>query len=145
MKKLALIFILCVEVFFTCRAQEQDQDQEKYLINLKSRKFVPHIGTNNETLSKLKQQIVTEKKSPHVMVQFKEIPSIYNRELLLNKGIKLLDYLGSNTWYASISDTKAFLFTDPEFISKDPLLGSVHFMGEIAPEDKIARLVREKR
>jgi hypothetical protein len=100
---------------------------------------------NNETLIKLKQQIVTEKKTPHVMIQFKEIPTTFNRELLLNKGIKLLNYLGSNTWYASVSDTKALLFTDPEVIRKDLLLGSVRFMGEIAPEDKVARLIREKR
>ncbi|MCK4825496.1 S8 family serine peptidase [bacterium] len=147
LKILSKIFLcsilVCLLIYSPILSEEQGK--EIFTINLKSREFTPEIGIKSEILSKLQTMITIEKKIPHVMIQFTRLPSPLDKEWLNSKGIKLLNYIGSNTWYASISDAEALLFTDPEEIKKEPVLGSIRWMGEITPEDKISPLIRKNR
>ncbi|MQY79225.1 MAG: hypothetical protein GH151_08535, partial [Bacteroidetes bacterium] len=122
----------------------QVKGEEKFSIKLKTREFVPEVGIKSETLSKLQHQIVAEKKYPHVMIQFTEIPTSYERELLVTSGIKLLNYIGNNTWYASISDSIAIHFQNTGITKKYPALNLVRSIEEIPVEDKISPQIREK-
>lgn len=140
-----LLFSLLLFLFNYNPLMSQEEIKEKFTLKLKSREFLPQAGIEKETLSELLSIITTEQSNPHVMVQFKKLPSRMDKERLKYKGLALLNYVGSNTWYASISNAEVLLFTDPEESKKEPILNSIRWMGEITPADKIAPLIREKR
>ncbi len=139
-RALLISVLLCLPVDSPLLAQ-----QDKLTVSLKSREFTPKAGIESEILSTLQTNITTEGGTPHVMIQLTKLPSLLDKDLLNGIGVKLLNYVGNNTWYASISDAKALQFADPAEIGREPLLGSIRWMGQITPEDKTATLIRENR
>lgn len=136
-----ILFFLVMNIPLTA----QKIDEEDYSINLKSRKFIPEPGIKSDLLSSLKTEITDKKKSSHIMIQFSKLPSLMEKQWLKNKGITLLNYIGGNTWCASLSDAKTLSFTESEEVKKEPTLSIIRWIGEITPEDKIAPLIKENK
>lgn len=143
--KLLFLFVL-IALCATLRSPllAQEQDSSRFTINLKAREFIPQIGIEDSTLTKLNTSIIRERKTPHVMIQFKDTPSRKERETLKTRGVKLLSYVGGNAWYATISDTSALFFMRPEITAKYPTLGSIRWIDKILPEDKIHPFLKTK-
>lgn len=124
--------------------QGKAEIKKKYDISLKSRKFTPQEGIEAKILSKLQTLIGVEKKVPHVMIQFKEIPTRIERENLNAEGIKVLSYIGGNAWYASVSNEIVLRFREAEVLAKYPSFKLIRWIGDILPEDKISPRIRER-
>jgi hypothetical protein len=122
----------------------QVKGDEKFSLKLKTREFIPQKGIQSMKLLNLQHQIVTERHYPHVMIQFKEIPTAYERELLSESGIRLFNYIGNNSWYGSITDTTSLHFQEKEALKKYPTLNLVRSIEEISAEDKISSQIAEK-
>lgn len=149
-KNLILAFVLCAvclvmgSLVFSQEAQEKAEIKKRYDISLKSRKFTPQEGIEAKILSRLQALISVEKKVPHVMIQFKEIPIRIERETLKAEGIELLSYIGGNAWYASLSNVMALRFSEAEVVAKYPSFRLIRWIGDILPEDKISPRIRER-
>ncbi len=121
----------------------QLQDNKEYYVKLHTREFIPQEGIKAEFSGKIRGEIVSGM-NPHIMVQFKQIPSLHERSLLADRGMKLLNYIGNRTWYASVSDTAALNFQLPERIKQHPVLGLIRSLEPVSAEDKISPGLRDK-
>jgi Mg-chelatase subunit ChlD len=114
----------------------QTKEKTKYKITLKSRVFTPAPGIKQIFRDSLSAQLERGEKR-HVFLQLKKHLDKKERVALEKLGIKLLSYIGSYTWYATVSDRQALEFTVAEKVRRIPTLGEVRWVGEIKSEDKI--------
>jgi len=117
-------------------ARAQSQVEKKYTITLKPRKFTPEAGIARLLQDSLSLQLQRGRER-HVLLQLKRYLDKTERAMLEEQGIKLLGYIGSYTWYATLTDQKALGFTIPDAIISTPILGEIRWIGAIQPEDRI--------
>jgi len=99
-------------------------DTDAFKIKFRSRQFVPEA----EIRSGLDWLRTVPYRHVHVILQLYEPPDSAARTLLEQSGILLLNYIPSNTWFASI----------PNSLQIDaPALTLVRWFGPILPEDKL--------
>lgn len=100
------------------------------MISLKSRTFTPPEEVLLDSVLS-----APEGERLHVLIQFKSIPDQSVKSGLRNAGIRLLNYIPKNAWFASV----------PTDLTPDNLaLSSVRWIGKILPKDKISPSIREK-
>lgn len=129
MRMLFVVFITMLSSKGVCA---MDKPANSYEILLKSRQFTPSEGWEKE-MGALTAE-VTPRQRVHVLIQFHSKPDIASRKALSEAGIKLLDYVPNNSWFASIP-----VDLDPDF----PALSMVRWMGEILPNDKLSKALLE--
>lgn len=105
---------------------EDEERKPDYKVKLKSREFTPPRGLS-EKLKTMKLE-----KRIHVMIQFDDMPDGNAKKILEGKGIKLLDYLPENTYYASVPPSLAQVADIPQ----------VRAVIDIQPQDKLSPLIR---
>lgn len=96
-----------------------------YLIRLQSRQFVPEA----EIQSGLKWLSGISSERVHVLLQLFNLPDSAEKTQLEKSGIELLNYIPSNTWFASIPNN--LQIHDPSFVL-------VRWFGSISPEFKLS-------
>lgn len=102
MRHLFTRFLKLVFLFFLPFSSSAQNDQD-YNILLHSRKFIPQ--ENIATLTKaspLFQQSLFKGKH-YVVIQFKKLPSQFQKDNLKAMGIELIDYIPNNAYTASVS------------------------------------------
>ena len=104
--------------------------QEKYKIYLRSRQFIPEPGISDTLKSMLAN---TSYKRMHVILQFYHIPNNEERSELSNLNVTLCGYVPNNAYFASIPT---------KYLTDIYNLSFVRWIGEILPEDKISRYIR---
>jgi hypothetical protein len=132
MRRLIYVLILASSLFFPLggvKAQGPDQGRPpgaEFEIALKSRRFVPSPGV-----------AALQGPAPrHVLIQFKHIPDEAEREALARAGVRLLAYVPHKTWFASIS---------PGSDLAGQALADMRWLGDILPQDRLHRRLREGR
>ena len=100
-------------------------------IYLKSRYFIPTIGIGPLTKANIDE---TLEERIHVILNFDHIPTLQEREVLEQNGVKLVAHIHTNGWFSSIPSDKYLEILDV------PL---VRWIGEIQPADKISRYIKE--
>jgi hypothetical protein len=115
---------------------------EKYTINLRPEKFTPKPGIAGALKESLSQQLKRGRQR-HVLVQIERHLDKKERATLEEEGIRLLSYVGSYTWYATLTDRRALEFTVPETVSQTPILGNIRWIGEIKSSDRVTPEILE--
>lgn len=105
-------------------------------IQLRSRAFTPKTGIEPEYFKTLVDTLERRQKC-HVYIQLKKNLGITERSDLEKQGVKLLSYIGSHTWRATVSDKQALGFTSSAAVKRSPVLGTVRWIGQIKPEDRV--------
>lgn len=100
-------------------------------IYLKSRYFIPTIGIGPLTKANIDE---TLEERIHVILNFDHIPTLQEREVLEQDGVKLVAHIHTNGWFSSIPSDKYLEILDA------PL---VRWIGEIQPADKISQYIKE--
>ncbi len=136
----AALFALPFTVF---TADRESGQTGPYLIRLPARSLTPSPGIEASTLERLRSAIIEEDQTPHVLVQLERTPSRDERVALKARGIRLLSHAGGNAWYATLSDPTVLLFLEPMQQKRYPVLGTIRWIGEVAPEDKIHAVLKE--
>lgn len=101
-------------------------------IFLKSRRFTPSVGVGPLTKANIEKM---PEERVHVILNFDHIPTMEERAVLEDTGVKLLAHIHTNGWFSSIPKDK---------LDEVVELTSARWVGEILPEDKIAPQVRER-
>lgn len=114
----------------------QSEKGKNYTITLKSRTFTPQPGIKPLLRDNLIIQLERGEKR-HVYLQLKKHFNAEERVTLEKQGVRLLNYIGSYTWYATVTDRRALEFTSPAAIKRTPILGTIRWIGEIKPVDRI--------
>jgi len=134
---LSVLLLSTILVFMPKTAHAQSKKvEEKYTITLKPRKFTPEPGIARLFQDSLSLQLQRGKQR-HVLVQLERHLDKTERAMLEELGIKLLSYVGSYTWYATLTDQKALGFTVPKTVSRTPILGNIRWIGKIKPLDRV--------
>ena len=94
---MALCTVVVLSLLFPALAQENS----RYQIQLRSRTFVPEPGLEANVES-MAARLVERERMAHVFVQFNTLPSAGKRKQLEAVGIRLLRYVGGNTYTASV-------------------------------------------
>lgn len=144
LKSILLIAVLLSIIFSFLPGTAYAQQVKNYKITLKSRSFTPQPGIKQLFRDSLTVQVVRGEKR-HVYVQLNKHLTIEERAELEEQGVKLLSYIGSYTWYATVVDRRALNFAIPDSVSRTPILGTMRWVGEIKPEDRIAPEILEER
>jgi hypothetical protein len=95
-----------------------------FTIQLQSRQFAPEVGV--ESGLDLLRSASSER--AHVLIQLFEAPDAVAKTRLESSGIKLLNHIPHNAWFASVPRTLQ---------ADDPAMSLIRWMGPILPEDKI--------
>ncbi|MCK4622079.1 MAG: S8 family serine peptidase [Desulfuromonadales bacterium] len=107
--------------------------RDPFEIQLKSRKLSPPADRLTAFDTVVRR---AEGERVHVLIQFEHIPDATQKLALQQAGVKLLNYVPQNTWFASV----------PVDLAVDhPALSAVRWIGAILPEDKLEPSVREER
>ena len=115
----------------------QQKNEKEYRITLKSRTFTPQPGIKSLLRDSLVVQLERGEKR-HVYLQLKKHLTLEERTELEKQGIKLLSYIGSYTWYTTVTNRRALEFTSPDTVKRIPILGTTRWIGEIQSKDKIS-------
>lgn len=105
-------------------------------VQLKSRTLTPKKGIIPDYQKTLIGALERGEKR-HIYVQLKKHLDKTQQAQLEKQGIKLLSYIGSKTWHATLSAPGALEFTSSAAVQRSPILAAVRWIGEIKPEDKI--------
>jgi len=95
-----------------------------FMIQLRSRQFIPEADVK----SGLDWLQTVPDPRVHVLLQLYGPPDSTIRARLEKSGIRLLNYIPSNAWFASIPRTLAI---------DDPVIPIIRWFGPILPEDKV--------
>lgn len=139
----SLAAIMVVFSVTGCAKVKRVEKAELYKIRLKSRTFTPTKGIAADFRKTMVGPLERGEKR-HVYVQLKKHLDQDERAQLEKQGVKLLNYIGSYTWHASISDPKVLEFTSSAVVRRRPIIGSVLWIGRIESMDKIEPKIREK-
>jgi len=113
--------------------KEKGEASAEYKIYLSSRQFIPEPGISDTLRSMLAN---TSSKRIHVLLQFYHIPNNDERYELSNLNVTLCSYVHNNAYFASIPT---------KYLTDIYNLSFVRWIGEILPEDKISRYIRENK
>jgi len=104
-------------------------------IMLKSRRFVPDPGIDNNLSSDLAVTAEAGCERMHVLIQFHSIPDITERTELTEKfDVELQTYIPNNAWFTDIPcESVSDIIAQP----------NVRWIGNIQPEDKISQHIRD--
>ncbi len=119
------------------QTESQDPGRDPYRIALKSRTFTPSPGITQDAFEHTRRQLENHKRA-HAMVQLLTIPSGEGREALQIAGIRLLSYVGGNTWFAGIANSQVLEFEKSHTLARHPILSMVRWIGKISAEDRTA-------
>jgi len=97
-----------------------------FTIYLQSRQFIPEpdVQSGLQWLQDIPNARV------HLLLQFYDFPDSTTKLYLEESDIRLLNYIPSHAWFASVPCT---------FSTNDPVLPAIRWIGPIYPEDKVAR------
>ena len=130
MESLKNVFLTALLVVLVCSAYGNEATFGEFEIKLKSGHFTPPEEISLESVVS-----GAEGERIHVLIQFNSIPNSSTKNALKSAGIRLLNYIPKNTWFASI----------PLNLSPDnPALSSTRWIGKILSEDKIAPGIQEQ-
>ena len=144
LKSILLIAVLLSIIFSFLPGTAYAQQVKNYKITLRSRSFTPQPGIKQLFRDSLTVQ-VTRGEKRHIYVQLNKHLTIEERAELEEQGVKLLSYIRSYTWYATMVDRRALNFAIPDSVSRTPILGTMRWVGEIQPEDRIEPDIIEDR
>ena len=139
--KTTLVAALAVMVFLVLAGTGCEQPQ---MVRLRSRTFTPKRGIVPEYRKTLVGALERGEKR-HVYVQLKKHLDMMERADLEEQGIKLLNYIGSMTWQATVSDRRALEFTSSAAVKRSPILGTMLWIGGVQPIDCVAPEILETR
>jgi len=132
MKWKSVVTAVVCFTLFSSLAYGEKLFQEDPIIQLKSRLVQPP-AERTKSLETVTARAVGER--VHVLLQFTTIPKTKTKHALRQAGVRLLNYVPKNTWFASI----------PVGLEADhPALSSVRWIGPILAEDKLPPRMREK-
>ncbi len=98
------------------------QDNPAYRLFLKSGSFIPEKNITAEKLDELNNKVGKSSTTLLVIIQFEKLPDEAKQQLLLQSGIRLLDYIPNNAYTASISNVlNVDLLTQLQVRSVSPL------------------------
>ena len=133
---LAVAFFL-----FLCTAALGQQD--KYRIEFQARTFTPPPGIALTLQDNLIAQLQQDQPQ-HVYFQLLENLTDAEVKQLEAIGVTLHSYIGSQTWYATVSRPQVANFTDPNILRRYPILKKVRWIGKQEVNDKIQpKILRE--
>ena len=112
-------------------------------VQLKSRTLTPKEGIIPDYQKTLIGALERGEKR-HIYVQLEKHLDKTQQAQLEKQGIRLLSYIGSKTWHATLSAPGALEFTSSAAVKRSPILGTVKWVGEIKPEDKIEPKILKK-
>jgi uncharacterized repeat protein (TIGR01451 family) len=101
-------------------------------IRLLSRTFVPQPGAPANAAA----SVAPAPPAParvHVLVQFRGVPTAAQRQRLTERGVRLLDYVPENAFFASLPGATTLAALEDT---------GVHWLGPILPEDKLPPRLR---
>lgn len=105
--------------------EQVDLPNSDFEIKLKSRRFIPPEDISSAIEFHIRP---SPHRRIHVLMQFKDIPNIAQREILKNAGVNMLNYIPQKAWFVSV----------PQEITQAQLINAnVRWIGPILPEDKI--------
>src|SRR5690242_18406334 len=101
-----LTALLLVGISFTVNAQKETTSEDvRYRLQLLNSSFVPEKNIAADKLSLLNKKASRVNGKSFTVIQFENIPTTQERELLKQKGIELLDYIPNNAYTAIIKDS----------------------------------------
>jgi hypothetical protein len=113
----------------------QQQVDRKFEIALKSRTFIPQSGVQPLLKDSLKLRLGQGIKQ-YIIVQFKELPSIFIRKKLELMGVHLLSYINGHAYYASVTKSD-FLGFETAAGGANKSLKAIRWIGKIENTDRI--------
>lgn len=81
------------------------QDDSRYTLLLKSGSFLPEKNISTLQLDEFNKTVGKTAVPLLAIIQFEELPTVFQQQQLLQAGIRLLDYVPNNAYTASISST----------------------------------------
>ena len=137
-QKFMLMMVVCIGMilsFIQGTVFSQVQEEKEYKIVLKSRSFTPEPGIRLQVRDRILAQL-RRREPRHVYVQFFKLPNRAIKQRLATKGIRLLSYISSNSYYATVERPEALVFDSPE-AKRDPALSLIRWIGQIEPADRV--------
>src|SRR6478735_9369125 len=98
--KIRLVLLITILVVASIHALSQ-QDSA-YRLFLRTGSFIPQKNINLDFAQEFNRRISRIEGRSFAIIQFERIPTIEQRQQLLNAGISLLDYIPNNTYTVSI-------------------------------------------
>lgn len=132
----AFVFLISVNGLYLADGRAQ-LNAEAYTVFLKSRIFTPPPGISPQVRSHITLLAATPGARDYLITQFKDIPSVEEREVLEGLGIKLLGYVPNYAWFASVPASEGTL----EELENIPFHRATF---EILARDKIAPSIIER-
>lgn len=108
-----------------------DASEDALTINLASRVIKPAVEAGQGAMAV--DAFILSARSRHILLQFNALPSDSERFELAEAGIKLLEYVPNNAWFAKI---------DGAFDMKRMPAGLIRWAGAIEPQDKVSPALR---
>jgi len=101
---LTTLFVLGI-VSSTNAQKEPIAEDARYRLHLLNADFVPAKNISADQLTVLNRRATRINKQSFTIIQFENIPSVQERELLKQSGVELLDYIPNNAYTATIKDS----------------------------------------
>jgi hypothetical protein len=100
-----------IAALFLLTFSSSAQEETKYQLLLKSGSFIPTKNISVPALDLLSHRLFRTEEKSFVIIQFENIPTDAERQLLINSGIELLDYIPHFAYTATIAGAlKADIF-----------------------------------
>jgi len=131
----AVLFGMII-IFLAGTAYAQPELENQYNVKLRSRIFTPQPGIKPMLRDSLMIQLRRGERR-HVYLQLNKHLNAGERAELKAQGVELLSYIGAYTWHAAVSGRQALNFAIPDSVSRTPILGTMRWVGEIRPEDRV--------
>ena len=136
-----LLAVICCS--FTATASRPPEKEIPYRITLQTRAFVPEPGIDPALAEDVVMRLDRGQTS-HVYVQLYGPLDGCQHADLEAQGVKLLAYIGNNTWCASLFVPSTAYLKDLAVVAASPALAAVRWMGPILPEDKTRQAQNEQ-
>ena len=107
-------------------------------VALESRASRPPAGLDVDTATAVKQTVSKQGRA-HVLISLATTPSPASQRSLERAGIRLISYLGEQTWLASVSDPRVLKYGAADTVAQYPGLAAVRGIGLLQPKDKLSR------
>ena len=131
---IVLVISMLLAVLPAASVQEKPET-EGFTLRLRSRTFTPQPGIDPKFRS-AGLEALEQGRTAHAYVQLQRLPSVTERKALETRGIRLLSYIGGNSYTAAILEST---------IIESTLGDDIRWIGEITLLDKLQPEVREAR